>query len=57
MFRRFVRRSRSSSQYVSSFPNENSLLRLVSALLAEISQDWESGKIYLDLNPLNPPAT
>ncbi len=29
------------------FPNENSLLRLVSAVLAEISDDWETGRIYL----------
>lgn len=31
------------------FPNEASLLRLVTALLAEISEDWESGKIYLNM--------
>lgn len=29
------------------FPNEASLLRLVSALLSEISDDWESGRKYL----------
>lgn len=38
------------------FPNEASLLRLVSALLAEITEDWETGKIYLNLNPSNPSA-
>jgi hypothetical protein len=32
------------------FPNEASLLRLVSALLAETSDDWESSKAYLDMN-------
>lgn len=31
------------------FPNEASLLRLVSAVLAEISEDWETGRIYLTL--------
>ena len=31
------------------FPNEASLLRLVTALLAETSQEWESGKIYLNM--------
>ena len=37
------------------FPNEASLLRLVTALLAEISDDWEAGKIYLNLeNPTQP---
>lgn len=29
------------------FPNDASLLRLVSAVLAEISEDWECGRIYL----------
>ena len=29
------------------FPNEASLLRLVSAILSETSEDWETGKIYL----------
>ena len=31
------------------FPNEASLRRLVAALLSEISEDWEAGKIYLNL--------
>jgi transposase-like protein len=29
------------------FPNEASCLRLVSAVLMEISDDWETGKVYL----------
>ena len=29
------------------FPNEASLLRLASALAAEISDDWETGRAYL----------
>lgn len=29
------------------FPNEESLLRLVSAVLVEISEEWETGKRYL----------
>jgi transposase-like protein len=29
------------------FPNETSCLRLVSAVLIEISDDWETGKAYL----------
>jgi transposase-like protein len=29
------------------FPNENSLLRLVSAILMELSEEWECGRIYL----------
>lgn len=30
------------------FPNDDSLLRLVSAVLIEISEDWETAKIYLN---------
>lgn len=29
------------------FPNEASLLRLVSAVLIEVSEEWETGKVYL----------
>jgi len=29
------------------FPNEQSLLRLVSALLMEISEEWETGRVYI----------
>jgi len=29
------------------FPNEKSVLRLVSALLQEISDDWETGRVFL----------
>jgi len=32
------------------FPNQSSCLRLVSAVLMEISEDWETGRIYLDFN-------
>ncbi len=31
------------------FPNESSLLRLVSAVLNEVSEEWESGRVYLTL--------
>ena len=39
------------------FPNEASLLRLVSALLCEQSAEWSTGKIYLNMNPALPPQT
>ena len=39
------------------FPNDASLLRLVSALLAEISDDWESSKTYLNMHPSIPPSS
>ena len=38
------------------FPNEASLLRLVTALVAETSEEWESGKIYLNMQNQNPPS-
>ena len=31
------------------FPNEASLLRLVTAVLAEISEEWETGRTYLNM--------
>jgi putative transposase len=37
------------------FPNEASLLRLVSAVLMEISEEWETEQIYLRMENLNPP--
>lgn len=37
------------------FPNHQSLLRLVSAVLNEISDDWESSKTYLNMNPPSQP--
>jgi hypothetical protein len=33
------------------FPNIASLLRLITARLCEISDSWESGKVYLNMNP------
>lgn len=38
------------------FPNEASLLRLVTALLAETSEAWEAGKIYLNMQCLTQPS-
>lgn len=32
------------------FPNEASLLRLVSAVLVEVSDEWETGRIYLRMD-------
>lgn len=33
------------------FPNEASVLRLVTAILMEASEEWETGKTYLTLTP------
>jgi len=43
------------TRVASLFPNESSLLRLVSALLSEISNEWLTGKIYLNINPADLP--
>ncbi len=43
------------TRVASLFPNEASLLRLISALLCEISEEWLTGKIYLNMNPAKPP--
>jgi putative transposase len=37
------------------FPNEASLLRLVSAVLMEISEEWETEKTYLRMENLTSP--
>jgi len=38
---------RRRTRVVGLFPNEKSLLRLVTAVLMEISEGWETGKVYL----------
>jgi transposase-like protein len=35
------------TRVVGLFPNESSLLRLVTGVLMEISEEWETGKVYL----------
>jgi putative transposase len=37
------------TRVVRIFPNPSSCLRLVSAILMEISEDWETGRIYLSV--------
>jgi putative transposase len=39
------------------FPNPESCLRLVSALLTEFEEKWMTGKIYLSMNPRNPTSS
>jgi len=41
------------TRVASPFPNEASLLRLVSALLAETSAEWETGKVCLNMENQN----
>ena len=45
---RLNREIKRRTRVVAIFPNEASCLRLVSAILMEISEDWETGKTYLN---------
>jgi putative transposase len=47
MLERLNRELKRRTRVVSIFPNEASLLRLVSAILAETSEEWESAKTYI----------
>jgi len=44
---RLHREVRRRARVVSIFPNQASCLRLVSAILNEISEEWLTGKVYL----------
>jgi putative transposase len=48
---RINREVRRRTRVASLFPNEASCLRLVSAVLMEISDDWQAGKVYLTFTP------
>jgi len=47
MLERLNKEIKRRTRVATLFPNEASLLRLVSAVLMEISEEWETGKIYL----------
>ena len=47
---RLNREIRRRTRVVSIFPNDTACLRLVSAILMEVSDEWEGGRIYLDLD-------
>ena len=49
MLERLNREIKRRTRVATPFPNEASLLRLVSALLAETSEEWETGKVYLTM--------
>jgi transposase-like protein len=44
------RQIRRRTRVASLFPNEQSLLRLASAILMEMSEEWETAKCYLKMN-------
>lgn len=47
---RINRELRRRTRVASIFPNPDSCLRLVSALLAELDDEWMTGKVYLNFN-------
>jgi len=47
MLERLHKEIKRRTRVATLFPNEASLLRLVSAVLAETSEEWECGKVYL----------
>ena len=47
---RLSREIKRRTRVATLFPNEASLLRLVSAVAIEISEDWETGRIYLSMD-------
>jgi len=50
LLERLNREIKRRSRVASLFPNAESLHRLVSAILMEISEDWEAGRIYLNMD-------
>ncbi len=49
MVERLNREIKRRTRVASLFPNEGSLLRLVSSILIEVSEEWETGKRYLTM--------
>lgn len=49
MAERLHREIKRRSRVANLFPNEASVLRLVTAIHIEISEDWETGRAYLTL--------
>ncbi len=41
------------TRVASIFPNDESCLRLVTAIAMEIAEDWQTGKIYLTMKTEN----
>lgn len=51
MLERVSQEIKRRTRVIRIFPNQLSCLRLVSAVLMEISEDWETGRIYLTIEP------
>lgn len=49
LLERLNREIKRRTRVATLFPHEASLLRLVSAVLSEVSEEWETGKVYLSM--------
>ena len=49
MLERINKEIKRPTRVATLFPNESSLLRLASAVLAEIDEEWQSVKVYLNM--------
>jgi len=50
MLERLNKEIKRRTRVATLFPNEQSLLRLVSAIIKEVSDEWEAGRIYLRMS-------
>ncbi len=50
LLERLSRELKRRTRVATLFPNEASLLRLASAVLAEVSEDWETGRAYISMD-------
>ncbi len=49
LLERLSREIKRRTRVATLFPNEASLLRLASAILVEVSEEWETGRCYLNM--------
>ncbi len=52
MQERLNREIRRRTRVVSQFPNDSSCLRLVTAVIMELSEEWQAGRVYLNMDLL-----
>jgi len=50
LLERLSREIKRRTRVATLFPNESSLLRLATAILAEVSEEWETGRVYLNMD-------
>jgi putative transposase len=50
MLERLNQEIKRRTRVANMFPNESSALRLISAILMDVSDNWETGRIYLNFD-------